>query len=316
MPLGIDATIYYAVELQKGIATYTGELTEAQLKIDSPYNTRTHKGLPPTPDLQPGRSLDRSRRASRARALPVLRRRPRTAAASRCSRTPTRSSNATSRLPGGGQEERRPSSDLQEEVIDSDAAGRARLAGRAQPLAGDPQRRAGGARDERLALSAAAGAPGAVRRDGARARAPRASSGRTSRSRTSRRRWSWRTARATRRGAIGAANTLSFAADGTIAAENTDAPGLIAALGESPTRDARARAGRRRQRAGGRVGAARSGRARGVGLEPHARARRASSRASLGARAVARPEPRRRARQLHLGRACSPRAEELRVAGA
>ncbi len=31
--------------------------------------------------------------------------------------------------------------------------------------------------------------------------------------------------------AIGAANTLSFAADGTISAENTDAPGLIAALG-------------------------------------------------------------------------------------
>jgi shikimate dehydrogenase len=34
--------------------------------------------------------------------------------------------------------------------------------------------------------------------------------------------------------AIGAANTLSFAADGSIAAENTDAPGLIAALGQSP----------------------------------------------------------------------------------
>jgi shikimate dehydrogenase len=33
--------------------------------------------------------------------------------------------------------------------------------------------------------------------------------------------------------AIGAANTLSFAPDGTIAAENTDAPGLIAALGSS-----------------------------------------------------------------------------------
>jgi shikimate dehydrogenase len=32
--------------------------------------------------------------------------------------------------------------------------------------------------------------------------------------------------------AIGAANTLTFAADGTIAAENTDAPGLIAAIGE------------------------------------------------------------------------------------
>jgi UPF0755 protein len=54
IPLGIDATIYYAVEQQKGIATYTGELTESQLKIDSPYNTRTHKGLPPTPISNPG----------------------------------------------------------------------------------------------------------------------------------------------------------------------------------------------------------------------------------------------------------------------
>jgi len=35
-------------------------------------------------------------------------------------------------------------------------------------------------------------------------------------------------------GAIGAANTLTFTPDGTIAAENTDAPGLIAALGRPP----------------------------------------------------------------------------------
>ena len=34
--------------------------------------------------------------------------------------------------------------------------------------------------------------------------------------------------------AIGAANTLSLDGDGTISAENTDAPGLIAALGQSP----------------------------------------------------------------------------------
>ena len=33
--------------------------------------------------------------------------------------------------------------------------------------------------------------------------------------------------------AIGAANTLTFGADGTIEAHNTDAPGLIAALGRS-----------------------------------------------------------------------------------
>jgi UPF0755 protein len=54
MPLGIDATIYYAVELKDGIPTYTRELSEAQLHIDSPYNTRTHVGLPPTPISNPG----------------------------------------------------------------------------------------------------------------------------------------------------------------------------------------------------------------------------------------------------------------------
>jgi UPF0755 protein len=54
MPLGIDATIYYAVELREGIATFTHELSEAQLHIDSPYNTRTHVGLPPTPISNPG----------------------------------------------------------------------------------------------------------------------------------------------------------------------------------------------------------------------------------------------------------------------
>jgi UPF0755 protein len=54
MPLGIDASIYYAVEQADHIPTYAGELTEAQLHIDSPYNTRTHVGLPPTPISNPG----------------------------------------------------------------------------------------------------------------------------------------------------------------------------------------------------------------------------------------------------------------------
>jgi UPF0755 protein len=54
MPLGIDAAIYYAVEMEKNVATYTHELTEAQLQINSPYNTRTHTGLPPTPISNPG----------------------------------------------------------------------------------------------------------------------------------------------------------------------------------------------------------------------------------------------------------------------
>jgi UPF0755 protein len=54
VPLGIDATIYYAVEQRTHVATYTRELTESQLHIDSPYNTRTHTGLPPTPISNPG----------------------------------------------------------------------------------------------------------------------------------------------------------------------------------------------------------------------------------------------------------------------
>jgi uncharacterized YceG family protein len=70
MPLGIDATIYYAVELQKHVATYTHELSEAQLHIDSPYNTRTHTGLPPTPISNPGlASIDAAAHPARAAFL-------------------------------------------------------------------------------------------------------------------------------------------------------------------------------------------------------------------------------------------------------
>jgi UPF0755 protein len=54
MPLGIDASIYYAVELAKHVPTYTRELSESQLHIDSPYNTRLRRGLPPTPISNPG----------------------------------------------------------------------------------------------------------------------------------------------------------------------------------------------------------------------------------------------------------------------
>jgi UPF0755 protein len=70
MPLGIDATIYYAVELAKGVSTYTHELTESELHINSPYNTRIHTGLPPTPISNPGEeSIEAAAHPARAAYL-------------------------------------------------------------------------------------------------------------------------------------------------------------------------------------------------------------------------------------------------------
>jgi UPF0755 protein len=48
MPLGIDATIRFAT------GNYTKPLTESELAVDSPYNTRTNAGLPPGPIDSPG----------------------------------------------------------------------------------------------------------------------------------------------------------------------------------------------------------------------------------------------------------------------
>jgi UPF0755 protein len=48
MPLGIDATVRYAVHKP------TGPLTVSDLNVNSPYNTRKFAGLPPTPIASPG----------------------------------------------------------------------------------------------------------------------------------------------------------------------------------------------------------------------------------------------------------------------
>jgi peptidoglycan lytic transglycosylase G len=50
MPLQLDATTRYAT------GNYTKALTDAQLSSSSPYNTRNHVGLPPTPINSPGLS--------------------------------------------------------------------------------------------------------------------------------------------------------------------------------------------------------------------------------------------------------------------
>jgi UPF0755 protein len=48
VPLGIDATLRYA------LGDFTKPLTATQLALNSPYNTRLHQGLPPTPISNPG----------------------------------------------------------------------------------------------------------------------------------------------------------------------------------------------------------------------------------------------------------------------
>ena len=50
MPLQIDATIQYALGKPKE------NLSIADTKIDSPYNTYTNKGLPPGPICSPGKA--------------------------------------------------------------------------------------------------------------------------------------------------------------------------------------------------------------------------------------------------------------------
>src|SRR5207237_1501796 len=49
MPLGIDATIRYGLDIPG-----TESLTKAALASSSPYNTRRFRGLPPTPIANPG----------------------------------------------------------------------------------------------------------------------------------------------------------------------------------------------------------------------------------------------------------------------
>jgi UPF0755 protein len=51
IPLGCDPTIIYALMREN---KYRGKLGWDELKVDSPYNTRIHRGLPPGPICSPG----------------------------------------------------------------------------------------------------------------------------------------------------------------------------------------------------------------------------------------------------------------------
>jgi UPF0755 protein len=50
MPLGVDATLLYA------LGRLSPEPTAAELALNSPFNTRTHAGLPPGPISNPGKA--------------------------------------------------------------------------------------------------------------------------------------------------------------------------------------------------------------------------------------------------------------------
>ncbi|MBV8955855.1 MAG: endolytic transglycosylase MltG, partial [Solirubrobacterales bacterium] len=64
MPLQIDATTRYAT------GNYTRPLTVSELNSSSPYNTRVHKGLPPTPINNPGMaSIDAAARPAQSNYL-------------------------------------------------------------------------------------------------------------------------------------------------------------------------------------------------------------------------------------------------------
>lgn len=64
MPLQVDAAIEYALPRHKTALSF------ADLKLDSPYNTYTHVGLPPTPIANPGRpSLEAALHPSKSEYL-------------------------------------------------------------------------------------------------------------------------------------------------------------------------------------------------------------------------------------------------------
>ena len=67
IPLGIDATIRYAT------GNWQRPLTQSQLALDSPYNTRTNAGLPPGPIGNPGLASIQAAAPPGAGRLPVLR---------------------------------------------------------------------------------------------------------------------------------------------------------------------------------------------------------------------------------------------------
>ena len=231
MTLGIDSTIRFAT------GNYEKPLTESELESNSPYNTRTHAGLPPGPINSPGLAAMQRRRAPGEDRIPLLRQQPELVQRTHLRQDRRRIPRRRREVRKGARSERRqPADHLQVSGGGPDAGpGGDRSPGGALALAGHAdggarRARPGGRVDLRGDRRGAGGLRG--RRSPSWPR--RASTpGSTSPCRTRRRRWRWPTRRARRARAIGAANTLSFR-DGQIVADNTDAGGLLRSLPHLP----------------------------------------------------------------------------------
>ena len=202
-----------------------------QLALDTPYNTRLHRGLPPTPISNPGLASMMAAMQPGARLLPVLRGQAVHLWQARVRDHLHAVRGRRERLRRGAQRRtaaarRRTARErpARRTVVSASSAGRSPTAARRRCSA--PRSRALGLHGwsyQRLPVAA-----GALRRDRPRPARRRVRRRERDRSRTSTRRSRSPTARAPAARAIGAANTLTFLRDGAIEAENTDAPGLIA----------------------------------------------------------------------------------------
>ena len=224
-------------------------LTQSELAIDSPYNTRTRAGPAAGPDRQPRARVAAGGGPPGPRRLPLLRGE---AGHLRGARVLLHVRGVRARPAALQRGARRGGRQVADEMLKSGRP--ARPPRRAQPLAGDAQRRLPRARP-RLALRGARRRAGAVRRRACEACPAQGFAGanvtiphklRGARGRRHRNRG--------RRGVVGAANTLVLRGRARSQADNTDVEGFLTALRErapeAPGGHARARARRRRRRRG------------------------------------------------------------------
>ena len=253
MPLGIDATTRFAT------GNYDEPLTESELAIDSPYNTRTNAGLPPGPIDSPGlASIEAAAHPAKVDYLFYVTK-PGTCNELAFAKTEAEFEADVARYELGARSRRRQLAGHLRGIGDA-AAGRPRPPGRPLALAGDAERGAGGAGARRgVELRGDRGRARGVRGAGA------GDAGRGLRRRQRHRPPQGRGAGAGRRRsrrprARSAPPTRSASPTARSSADNTDAGGLLRCAARLAGGQAGAGARRRRRRPRGRLGAAARGR--------------------------------------------------------